>query len=738
MQDGGVTATLEDRKRRGVTRAPVYEHADADELMREGADLVQRCYKSKATRVKYDRIMREVKDWVANAPACAAFRDGLKNLSERSADLVYVYLLDFKRRGKTYVNYMAHHSALVEYFEMVHGCSRDPQAGWYKDRANGRFVGNPAYAPRYKQALRSYRNEKAKEQGSRDHAAPMLYKDLGPLLQCIDTQLEVLGGKTGHEVTKERTTYEMMRCFAIVAYRLWARCDELCNMTWDGLGWEPQSHPDGSTYTTARLTFRKTNQLDAYSGKDYRLYTSPGRPLVDTVTAVPRWRQYWELVSPHPPSDTDLVFPLIGKTGLLDMRRKNDCRTMLRALRTCSELLPQGRTRLQFTMHSFRRGGCQDETTYAGEYGDPIITHEQAMWWGGWCDDELGDSTILKYMFNTQRYLEKWHGDMRRPGGRHAHWLTARPLRGASDASSSRNDLDSGTSMEGPEGLMDGLNKRMDHFAQQQNTALERLRMQVHAHRQEAYHRASLMSREWGASMAGCPQFTPYHGFGLYPVTPPMALHPGMDPYLAWQLSLPQAQPYIPHHDPYSIPNRPYTDPGQGQFNGSSASHCAMADRLTAPAEQTSAPTPQPRPLAGPGVLTDIQGAELTRIIPRISTPEQAVQQWEHTDRQRNHPPVKDWVRIGWITKTKVRGPSSSGNYMTWLNRKHLFDAFVKHGRSWSAFYAAYGGPGLTLNTYRERIAQEKGEEERGRRAVRAAQAAELRALRRRAARVKH
>ncbi|CAO1614373.1 unnamed protein product [Parajaminaea phylloscopi] len=150
-------------------------------------------------------------------------------------------------------------------------------------------------------------------------------------------------------LTRERTTFELTYAFSVVAYRLWARCDELCRMTWTDLKVKAEFDEGGNEFSRARLTFRKTNQTDEYANSDYLLYKLSGRPLVHALPVITQWRRHWTLAAGREPQKVDLVFPVILKSGELDVGRQNDSRAILSALRTSRKLLDDPDEAFDFT-----------------------------------------------------------------------------------------------------------------------------------------------------------------------------------------------------------------------------------------------------------------------------------------------------------------------------------------------------------------------------------------------------
>ncbi|CAO1614038.1 unnamed protein product [Parajaminaea phylloscopi] len=357
------------------------------------------------------RAITRIQSWLDRLPEDVPHKDGLRSCNELSEQACFLWLsAHVKVHQYSYLK--AHHSALAWHFQTQFNCSATKSHGWHK--VDGQWKGNPVYSQRYVMLLQSAQREGAKAPVR--HALPITYPLLARVLTTLfarqksyEAQSQVLSG--------ERTRIEFMSAFFVIAYRLWLRCEETCNLTWGnidpGVRRDPQT---GSQYLSVTLTWRKTNQFDANKSNVYQLHHLPGRPLANAIAVISRWQQYWEWAVRRPPRPDDLVFPGWRKaSGHLNIRqalKSSDINSLLAGISELETGAEVGDYR--YTSHSFRRGGAQDAVIYAADYGEAPKALHFCKWWGGW-DPSESNQTIERYILNEVSAREDYFGDMENP-----------------------------------------------------------------------------------------------------------------------------------------------------------------------------------------------------------------------------------------------------------------------------------------------------------------------------------
>ena len=411
----GLTDEQMKRQRRKIARSTVQlsQHDEPEVLQRRLQENLETHSRAPKTLKDYASSLGRVREWLESAPAECTYKDGLDrcdHVSEEACNAWLVQHMDSLSLGSL----KAYHSALAWHFQVVHGCSDDVKVGFSRG-LDGKWIGNPVYGARYhltkKSLLRKLRKKPAQKQ-----ALPMLYPLLARVLTSLDSEASVMGASRPHELTVARTEKEYLHAWMILAYRLWLRCDEACSLTWGDIDHIPKTSPEGSQYVTVTLIFRKTNQMDPKKSNVYELHYLPGRPKTDAITAIARWRAYWEWVVHRPPQPEDLVFPSWRTaTGELTIAQKKTASEINGLLSRIEDLAAEaGETGQRFTSHSFRRGGAQDAVIWAPRYGETLKSLAYVRWWGGWSQDE--DTHVLeRYILNEITTREAYFGDAENP-----------------------------------------------------------------------------------------------------------------------------------------------------------------------------------------------------------------------------------------------------------------------------------------------------------------------------------
>lgn len=340
----------------------------------------------------YTHRINKLREWIQTDPSCEGLRDALDVPTDRTGKALCHVVAGFAK-DLTIGGWQSYHLALVWHFSANHGCSRDPSLAWEWDPATQQGVGNPAYDPEYRQAVkehnaRVYRPDERRTQ-------PCRYPALKELIASIDERLNeiITSQRNGARiVSKERTQLEMARCYAVMSYRLWTRLRDLCQLRWEEIGATVDVDQDGHPYIWVRLPFRDKNL--------YNLYNLPGRKFSDVVDVIPRWRQYWTMAAGVAPEPEDLVFPNWGPNGQLEITTEIQGRGVNNMLGAGIKLTSDPKNFPALGTLAFKRGGSQDEYVYAEEYGGRCLTLEQVRWWGGFAGNDR-EFTQLKRLFDS-------------------------------------------------------------------------------------------------------------------------------------------------------------------------------------------------------------------------------------------------------------------------------------------------------------------------------------------------
>ncbi|UZJ51929.1 hypothetical protein CBS101457_003819 [Exobasidium rhododendri] len=383
-----------------------------------GDQYVQDHLLSSGTIKSYKQNIVRFRKWIATLGSSCTFKDGLDMLGEHSERLCRAWLQERVRLADANSSTLqSMHAALKWHFLTVHNCDSAPQTGWHKT-TEGEWTGNPVFSKRYLNLFRSKMREVKRSLVASKSSLPMLYQYLSVILKDIKTKLLAFDA-TPHLITSERTQLEFMHFYMILAYRLWARCDEICSMLWRHIHSTIKfSSPGNNPYLEVTIAFRKTNQYELNKANVYQLYFLPGRPLVDAVSSYQRWHAYWKLVCGHEPRPTDHIFPAPDKkVGRLQTGTRMEAaqiNLMLGQIENINSMLKNQQGK--FTSHCFRRGGAQDAVLHAHLYGEQRQSITRALWWGGWSKGER-TNMLAHYLLEEVATQEEYHGDMEDPGG---------------------------------------------------------------------------------------------------------------------------------------------------------------------------------------------------------------------------------------------------------------------------------------------------------------------------------
>lgn len=370
-----------------------------------------------ATQIRYKATVKKMQAWAKDLPRSKQnqFCDGLEKLGPNSEEFIFKWISHRIQTKKTWGTLCNDHAAFVDWFASKHECSRNVSSGWHLDGT--KWNGNPAYSQRCLDLRAAKKRQEAASNRTPKRSMAMHYPTIGRILDGIDHRLYPLQQMI-HTVQPERTRLELMRFFMILAYRLWARADELVNLTWAAMPVVPSTTYQGNhAYLEVVLTLRKTNQTDAKLGDDYKLYTQRTKPKVDAVQAYLQWRAYYTLANNGcQPRPNDLVFPNARKSGQLERAARMDSEHVNAMLRDDPTIKSIHETRnAKYTSHCFRRGGLQDELLYAGHYDLESCSIQDAQWWGAWDTQH----NMLKYLLQEVADFETYAGDRQNPDANH-------------------------------------------------------------------------------------------------------------------------------------------------------------------------------------------------------------------------------------------------------------------------------------------------------------------------------
>lgn len=194
--------------------------------------------------------MAEVQRW-ARGLADQEFADGFDVLSERSADLLDIWINDHCPCGAALMQ--EYHAAFVWHFASVHHCSADAAAGWSWDEATQTAQGNPCFSSLYQRKLQAAPVDAQTPHNppAEGSPAPILYPILTSLVQAIESELATLPS----HISARRTKLECLLAFSVASYGLWVRHNEACKQTWADVGAE-QFDEKGQLYRPVVISAR--------------------------------------------------------------------------------------------------------------------------------------------------------------------------------------------------------------------------------------------------------------------------------------------------------------------------------------------------------------------------------------------------------------------------------------------------------------------------------------------------
>ncbi|KAF5316986.1 hypothetical protein D9611_003489 [Ephemerocybe angulata] len=163
------------------------------------------------------------------------------------------------------------------------------------------------------------------------------------------------------------------------------------------------------------LRFRKNWQrkLDSeelgVEGHVYNVYRHPNKPAIDLFHHLTEWKEYYaKHLLRRPLEDEDYLFPAINFHNLTinpDTPVTRQAVDKLIKEMAAAAGLPKPDA---YTTHCFRRGGAQYRFMFA-----PIgerWTMARIRWWGGWAENETGD-TLIHYLLDELHAYEEDHSD---------------------------------------------------------------------------------------------------------------------------------------------------------------------------------------------------------------------------------------------------------------------------------------------------------------------------------------
>ncbi|KAG5639816.1 hypothetical protein DXG03_003345, partial [Asterophora parasitica] len=170
--------------------------------------------------------------------------DSISEKTPTALRLLVAYKCDHLGRGFSTAEGLR--SAFKDYFERVHNCQGDM---WRQNSYTGEWEGNPVFEPAFKAYYESLKN-RDNCTGVTTQALPMLPADLKIIMDYLDSK-----EAAAH---LHATKHLYFKAFAMTAFFLWTRNDELINLQMKHV--QHSVSETGEPFFKIRLVFCKTNK----------------------------------------------------------------------------------------------------------------------------------------------------------------------------------------------------------------------------------------------------------------------------------------------------------------------------------------------------------------------------------------------------------------------------------------------------------------------------------------------
>ncbi|KAL0578113.1 hypothetical protein V5O48_003892 [Marasmius crinis-equi] len=305
-------------------------------------------------------------------------------------------------------------SAWKKYYNDLDG---DKYRGkWHQDRETKEWVGNPTGCAMVLDMLKACQNKDGETDRKHSHAISI--EDMKALYKWSLHECPANSAVNDMEMLAKVTEHLHFRAFITLAFNLWTRNSEACNLKWGYIenNAEPQpgSTPGDGNPMNVHLRGRTGWQKKMAKGETqlnghlYRLYPQ-SLPWIDAYTHLLTWKTHLETyILKRPVQADDYLFPSVGMGGhSVQIGTPISADTIQKKINEFAEAAGLPRAG-RFTTHCFRRGGAQYRFMYA-----PIgerWTLSRVRWWGGWAPSERRDTLVRDLLDELYTYEEDHSG----------------------------------------------------------------------------------------------------------------------------------------------------------------------------------------------------------------------------------------------------------------------------------------------------------------------------------------
>ncbi|KAJ3527042.1 hypothetical protein NMY22_g9926 [Coprinellus aureogranulatus] len=304
--------------------------------------------------------------------------------------------------------------------ETPHG--RIWQGEWHWDEAAGAFRGNPARCDRIREVLHAVKVKP--DQKPRKHSRAMTYDNMVSIWDYLQANLASVLHRTDRASIGKQCKNLFYAALSSVGFVIWTRNSETINLKWKHINFNapPTRGQNGQLYPklVVNIRYRKNweHKLETeevgLEGHIYNIYKQQDKPAIDLYENLTKWKTAYEThIIGRAVQPEDYVFPNINFTNLTAHPDVSITRqavgNMIKEMAEGAGL-PKHET---YTTHCFRRGGAQYRFMFApiGERWEL----DTIQWWGGWAEQEKGD-TLIRYLLDELRTYEEDRSDALLPG----------------------------------------------------------------------------------------------------------------------------------------------------------------------------------------------------------------------------------------------------------------------------------------------------------------------------------
>ncbi|KAF7793056.1 hypothetical protein EIP86_004161 [Pleurotus ostreatoroseus] len=315
------------------------------------------------------------------------------------------------------------HAAFKAYWSSM-GDSGQYRGRWSYNHETGKATGNPADSPEVEDMMQTIKNRSAAADDARDHAEAMTLDDLRKMMNwsLVQCPQELVDSVLAQAVDPDRSSqldvaqilfvskHLQIRGFFSSAFVLWTRNLELCRL--QGKHYTLDLEDDNAyrtRYDKIRLALRKgwtrkNGTVSQIVGRNYKIYNITKQPEINMYYHLRQWRTWLEAVLlRRPMRPEDHLFPTISVNGQVQITVHINLTVVQSWI---NEAAVGVEITVQYTTHSFRRGGAQYRFMWCPEGQRWSLS--RVRWWGGWTEGEHSD-TLVKYLVDVLDRFEHSH-----------------------------------------------------------------------------------------------------------------------------------------------------------------------------------------------------------------------------------------------------------------------------------------------------------------------------------------